>query len=159
MSDKMLKMAGKTADNIARGLLVENDGTLIAERILKNISPTVILPDNELRDTDAHTTVDVQCDCYKYPVNAIYVSTSLDADIDFIVLDGSHINNAGYLSYLSGDYIQFTVPANTGTVTRNYLITSDDLPAIDNVKYLKLRYKAKTAPTKGKIKIEVVHKG
>lgn len=160
MSNMVMKVAGKNSNNAVTGILVENDGTIVSRRMFEDIPTTYIIPANtELRDSSAHTTVSVQCDTYKYPINSIIISTLLDADVEFTLLDGSHISNQGWISRLDGEYVRFTIPANNSNASKIYMITPEDIPEIDYIKFLKFRYQAKSVPTKGTIHVEVVHKG
>ena len=160
MSDKMMKVAGKTSNSTAKGMGVTNDGEVISVRRFENITPTVIVPANtEIRDTNRHATIDVECDLYAHAVNCIIVTTTLDADIDVIVLDGGRLANQGYMYKLDGSRVGFTIPKSVGNASKVYIITSEDIPELDYIKFLKLNYAAKTTPTSGSFKVEVIHKG
>lgn len=156
----MMKVAGKTANDTAKGMGVTSDGEVLSVRRFESIDPTVIVPaDTAIRDTERHTTTSVQCDIYKYPVNSIVFYTTLNAAINVKLLDGSHISNTNYLYHLDGSAVEFEIPANTGNTTKAHIITSEDIPELDYLKYLKLNYAAKTTPTSGVIRVEVIHKG
>lgn len=155
----MMRIAGKKANGTAAGVRVNNDGILNSIRVLDVISPTVILDETALRDTEAIDTTAVECDVYKYPVNSIVIKTSLDAAVNAILQDGSYLANTGYMRKLDGSVIQFDIPAKTGQADNYFIITADDLPEIDYIRFLKLRLQAKDTPTEGTIKIMVVHKG
>ena len=156
----MMKVAGKTSSNTAKGVSVSNDGEVLSVRHFADIAPTVIVvSDTEIRDTNRHVTTDVECDLYKYPINSIIFHTTLDAEIDVLVLDGGRLANENYLYNLDGSRVGFTIPKNTENVTKAYIITSEDIPELDYLKFLKLNYAAKTTPTSGSIKVEVIHKG
>lgn len=153
----MIKFAGKNNSGNATGVHVNNAGDMYVERVLPERDLTYLLEEEELRDTTAGTTMDVQCDAYKYPVNAIVIETSLDAIVNFILLDGAHINSSNWLYNIRNELISFSVPAVSSKHV--FIITDNDIPALDNIKYLKLRYQAASAPTQGNITIKVIHKG
>lgn len=156
----MMKVAGKTSGNTAKGMGVTSSGEVLSVRRFEAVEPTVIVAaDTEIRDTDRHLTTNVECDVYKYPVNSIIFYTTLDAEIDVLLLDGGRLANTSYMYKLDGSRVGFTIPKFTGSAVKPYIITSEDLPELDYIKYLKLNYAAKTLPTSGSIKVEVIHKG
>lgn len=159
MSEYMMKVAGKTVSDTAKGLRVKDDGSVSAVRLLEEIPPTVILDTTEIRNTSAIGTTNVECPVYKYAVNAIVVQTTLNAAVNAILMDGSYLANEGYMRHIDGGIVQFDIPAKTGSATNYYIITADDLPEIDYIRFLKLRLQAKTTPTEGSIRILVMHKG
>lgn len=153
----MFKFAGKNDNGTASAVHVNNNGNMYVERVLPERTLTYLLDGEEVRDSVARTTVDTECDAYKYPVNAIVIETTLDANVNFILLDGAHKNSTNWLYDINNAVISFGIPAVSSK--KVFIITDIDIPAIDSIKFLKLRYNAVTVPTQGTLTIKVIHKG
>lgn len=152
MSD-MLKIAAKDTNGTAKAFLVETDGKTIVSRPWAQ-ERNEIIANVEVRDTTRHSNIGGNViDISQYPINSLRIRSSLDADVTIGLYNDADATSTSYLA--SGDAaVSLVIPANNNYVN---IITPEDLPVLNYLKYLKIHYKAASVPTEGSLTI--VHYG
>ena len=139
MADVM-KIGGKTPSNTVKGVAVNADGKLDTVKTWE--MPIIELFSEELSDTDEHLAQNL--DLSIYPLVSLRIRNRTGATVSVQPLIDLYNNtNGNSLKFINGDAIVFQVPSDN----QYYMITPDDFPWLNYIKYLRLRLKATSTPT------------
>lgn len=152
MSDKMMKIAGKTNDSTVAGVKVTTEGNI--EDVRKwHYEYVNILNAAEIRDTSA-VVVDGG-NVEDYGLISLRVINTLDQPIRIQFYTDS--TRTGGSSTLNVDGKTYTkVVQNVSGVE---ILTANEIPFLNHLRYIKLRVTATTAPTSGNLTIFLCKKG
>ena len=158
MADKMMRMAGRTPNGIAKPLAVNTDGMPIVNKKWA-FKAQALASAMEIRDTTNHYIYeDNSIDISDYPISSLRIRNSMDASVEIRLLYDGNKNQTNWLCDLNDEQNSIVVPAGNNNSTW-YLVTPDDLPFLNYIKYLKLAIKAETAPTTGSITVDYYGRG
>lgn len=148
----LLKVAGRTDNNTVRGVHVTEEGNVCTARAWGTDIHTIVT--TELRDTSAVVTSDNVFDASPYGMISIRVANSHDTDVTLQLYQDTSATSGRWLIDAAGNPISVVVPAGD----RCMIITPEDIPALNYLRYIKFRIAANTAPTSGSITIWVAGK-
>lgn len=155
----LLKIGGKTDNNDAKPFRVDNSGNSFVKREMTTGLVDLIVS-MELRDTSAHDSVNDENTRKAFDnraIKSLRFHSTLDQPVIVTLTDDYHNNDAAYLFRLNNEPIRFTIP-KASSVGKRYIVTSDDIPELDYLRYIKFTFKCDTAPTVGMIKCAAVVK-
>lgn len=153
MADKMMRVAGRTSDGVAKPVLVDTSGSQTVNRkwTIKNNT----MADVEIRDTSSHYAINTNAvDLSEYTISSLRILNALDADVTIFMLYDGNRDNTRWLKDANNYLYEVTIPAGANSW---FIITPNDWDALNYVQYLKLQYSAKTTPTSGSL--QIVHVG
>ena len=151
---KVLKVAGKDPNGAVKAIAVDADGK---DKVTRFWDSTVhVLVDNgQIReDSPVISTASNSLDLSEYGFVSLRVLNSHDAEVSVMLYEDTAPAGDSWMRRLDGSSITFSVPANSLLI----IITPDDIPELNYIKYLKLRISAKTTPTQGSITVEAITK-
>lgn len=151
---KVLKVAGKDPNGAVKAIAVDADGK---EKVTRHWDSTVhaLVDQGQIReDSPVISTASNALDLSEYGFVSLRVSNSHDADVTVMLLQDAAPSGDSWMRRLDGSFITFSIPANSLMT----IITPDDIPELNYIKYLKLRISAKTTPTQGSITVRAITK-
>ena len=136
----IMKIGGQNDSGNAQGFYVTNKGYA---KITRLWSTTVTELFNEtISDTSPKNTIDNVFNCEEYGFISLRFSNS--TDVTFTAIIYSDIGSSTLSNYLrdnSGNPIAFTIPKGQS------ILTPDDLPILNYLRYFKLRVQANDTPS------------
>lgn len=148
MADKMMRIAGRTSDGVAKPFLVDNNGNVGTTRTWEKTWVT-IQENVEIRDTSEHNLT--VFDSSGVPMLSLRILNRLkDSDnngVPVTVRFMTDVNTSnGYgLVDTDGANKSITIQPTNGYV----VITPEDMPLLNYVRYIRLSVKAQSTPTSG----------
>lgn len=139
---KLMPIGGKSTNNTAIPVSVDNNGNINIKRIWQNKKITLMNAES-IRDTSAYTTISTVCDCKQSAMVSLRFYNTLGVPVTINIYNDNSAAGSDYMKDFYGSVLSFTVP---GGYT---IVTPDDLPCLKYIEYLKLRIQATQAPTSG----------
>lgn len=148
MADKMMRIAGRTSGGVAKPFLVDNNGNVGTTRTWEKTWVT-IQENVEIRDTSEHNLT--AFDSSGVPMLSLRILNRLkDSDNNGVpvtvrfLTDVNTINGYGLVDTDAASKSITIQPTN------NYvIITPEDMPLLNYVRYIILSVKAQSTPTSG----------
>ena len=151
---KVLKIAGKDPNGAVKAIAVDADGKEKVTRLWDS-TVHVLVDQGQIReDSPVISTASNSLDLSEYGFVSLRVSNSHDAEIGVMLFQDVAPSGDSWMRRLDGSFITFSIPANSLMT----IITPDDIPELNYIKYLKLRISAKTTPTEGSITVRAITK-
>lgn len=142
MADKMMRIAGRTSGGVAVPMKASSDGDISTTRVWeKEWIP--IETNVEIRDTTSHKcpTIDVS----DIPTYSLRILNRLGTPITLNFLTDVNQTNGYPLVNMDGTRKAVTIQPTAGYI----MITPEDVPLLNYIRYLKLEVIASTAPESG----------
>lgn len=140
---EIMKVGGRKSDGTAAAIGIDSNGNLRIKRVWETQTKNIF--SGTLSDTTAITTVgDKAVNCLEWGMVSLRVYNRLDSDVKILLYYDNDTSGSGWLKNFGGEYVSFTVPADSDVI-----ITPDDIPALNYLRYLKCRINAVTTPTNG----------
>lgn len=148
MADKMMRIAGRTSSGVAKPFLVDNNGNVGTTRTWEKTWVT-IQENVEIRDTSEHNLT--VFDSSGVPMLSLRILNRLkDSDNNGVpvtvrfLTDVNTSNGYGFVD-TDGANKSITIQPTNGYV----VITPEELPLLNYVRYIRLSVKAQSTPTSG----------
>jgi len=150
----VLKIGGKDPSSNVKAVSVDANGRVKSTRYWDSSIHTLIDSAQIRENNPVVSTATDSFDASEYGFVSLRIRNSHDAALSVMFYEDAGISGDTWMTRLDGSYISFTVPANTQRV----IVTPEDVPEINYLKYLKLRVSAKTTPTEGSVTIQAITK-
>jgi hypothetical protein len=148
----MLKVAGNNENGSPRAFLTDDAGRTVTVR--KWTADEIAAVENlQIRTTDASWSNRV--DVSGFSTISLRVSNAHDQPVSLIFGMDVGEDNTVYLKNYGGTNLGFTIPANSGV----RMITPEEFPFLQYLKYVKVRCSCGTAPTSGYLTITIIGRG
>lgn len=145
MADKMMRIAGRTANGTAVPMLADTSGNISTTRVWKRAWVSVIEP-TQVRDTN---NVEGTLDLRDVSMCSLRITNRLGVPVSIRFKTDINTTNGYELVDTDGASIIITVQP-----TNNYvIITPEDLPLLNYVQYLRVVAKASSAPESGGLEV------
>lgn len=148
MADKMMRIAGRTSGGVAKPFLVDNNGNVGTTRTWEKTWVT-IQENVEIRDTSEHNLT--AFDSSGVPMLSLRILNRLkDSDnngVPVTVRFLTDVNTSNGYGFVDTDGANKSItiqPANSYVI-----ITPEDMPLLNYVRYIRLSVKAQSTPTSG----------
>ena len=150
---EIMKVGGKKDGGTAAPIAIDANGYLKIKRVWETQTKTVF--SGTLSDTSAVTTVgDKSVNALEWGMASLRVNNLLNSDVKIMLYWDNNTDGTEWMKNFAGSYNSFTVPADS-----QMIITPDDVPILNYLRYIKLKINAVTAPTNGKtLSVQVVLK-
>jgi hypothetical protein len=142
MADKMMRIAGRTSGGVAVPMLAETDGSIKTKRGWKK--EWVSIEQNvEIRDTTAHKCPAI--DVSDVPTFSLRILNRLGTPITLNFLTDVNQSNGYSLINMDGTKKAVTIQPSNSYI----MITPEDVPLLNYIRYLRLEVTASAAPESG----------
>lgn len=142
MADKMMRIAGRTSGGVAVPMKASSDGDISTTRTWRKEWIT-IEANVEIRDTTAHMCPAI--DVSNIPTFSLRILNRLGTPITLTFMTDVNQSNGYQLMNMDATYKEVTIqPTNEYT-----MITPEDVPLLNYIRYLRLKVTASTAPESG----------
>ena len=148
----MMRIAGKTPSDTAAGIRVNSDGNLVEEKKWK-YAYEKILNAEEIRSTSAVVVTGGNVE--DYGLISLRVYSTLDQPIRIQFYNDTATNGGSSVLNCLNSAWEVIIPADS----KMYIITPDDIPFLNYLRYIKLRVVATATPTTGNVTIYLHKKG
>lgn len=142
MADKMMRIAGRTPSGTAVPMLADANGNIGTIRKWKkewaSIETSV-----EIRDTNAHNCPAV--DVSDVPIFSLRFLNRLDVPVTVSFLTDVNTTNGYGIQNANGERYTITLAPQNGYI----IITPEDMPILNYLRYVRLQVKASSAPSSG----------
>ena len=142
MADKMMRIAGRTSTGVAVPMKASTDGDIATTRTWKREWIT-IESNVEIRDQTAHKCPVI--DVSNIPTFSLRILNRLGTPITLNFLTDVNQTNGYSLLNMDGTSKTVTVQPTNGYI----MITPEDVPLLNYIRYLRLEVIASTAPDSG----------
>ena len=149
MADKMMRIAGRTSGGTAVPMLADANGNIATTRTWKK-EWVSLLAATAVTDANAHdvTAYDVS----GIPMFSLRVCnrTGVDVTLSF----KTDVNTSNGYTLCDADQADYAI--TIASSSRYTIITPEDLPILNYIKYLRIVYKAASTPSSGTLEINMV---
>ncbi len=152
MSDKMMKICGKNPDGNATAIGMDANGNLKIKRVWESVVQKDLFS-GALSDTGAVTTINNALDLAEQGMVSLRFYNTTDSALKVMLYSDMSAATETLLKDINGENFSFTVAADAHTI-----ITPDDLPVLNYLRYLKLKIQPVTEPTTGQLVVRAVTK-
>lgn len=148
MANTMMKIAGKTSDNTAKGVKVNDNGNI--ETVKKWDAEIITLFNDSVSDTTEKRTANV--DLSSYPLVSLRVTNRTGVPVVITPLVDLYNTDNGYsLTDVDGSALSIEFAPNNAYA----VITPSDAQWLNYIKYCRLKIKASETPTASSPKVEI----
>lgn len=148
MADRMMRIAGRTSGGVAKPFLVDNNGNVGTTRTWKKTWVT-IQENVEIRDTSEHNLT--AFDSSGVPMLSLRILNRLkDSDnngVPVTVRFLTDVNTSNGYGLVDTDGASKSITIQS--VNDYVIITPEDMPLLNYVRYIRLSVKAQSTPTSG----------
>lgn len=148
MADKMMRIAGRTSGGVAKPFLVDNNGNVGTTRTWEKTWVT-IQENVEIRDTSEHNLT--AFDSSGVPMLSLRILNRLkDSDnngVPVTVRFLTDVNTSNGYGLVDTDGAGKSITIQS--VNDYVIITPEDMPLLNYVRYIRLSVKAQSTPTSG----------
>lgn len=148
MADKMMRIAGRTSGGVAKPFLVDDNGNVGTTRTWKKTWVT-IQENVEIRDTSEHNLT--AFDSSGVPMLSLRILNRLkDSDnngVPVTVRFLTDVNTSNGYGLVDTDGASKSITIQS--VNDYVIITPEDMPLLNYVRYIRLSVKAQSTPTSG----------
>ena len=148
----LLKMGGKAPDGTAKAVSVDAGGNVNVTRQW-GADVFTVLPATQIRDTNAISTIANAVDVSGYGFVSLRFCNSLGVPVTVMFYGDMNEASDMWMTRPDKSYLSVTIPATDFTI-----LTPEDIPELNYLRYIKLRIAAKEAPTQGSLIVQVVAK-
>ena len=149
MADKMMRIAARTGNGTAIPPLADNNGNIGTTRSWKKEWVT-IQAELEIRDTSGHNLPVIDVDTI--PMYSLRISNRLKVPVTIYFLTDINKTNGYGLNDIDQVRKSITIQPGNGYV----IITPDDAPILNYIRYLRMQVVAQSAPTEGVFEAYIV---
>ena len=142
MSDKMMRICGKNPDGNASAIRVDADGNARIKRIWETAEQTVCElirnSDALVESTGEYVKYSGVLDVSDWGMVSLRIANNLSVPASIHFQSDYTYSSEKLATNIDGDDVTFTVQPNTETI-----VTPDDLPVLNYLRYIKIRLAAK----------------
>lgn len=149
MADKMMRIAGRTSAGVAVPMLADSNGNIGTTRAWKKEWVT-IEQNVEIRDTTTHNCPVI--DVSNIPTFSLRILNRLGTPITLNFLSDVTQSNGYSLHNMDSTSKAVTIQPVQGYI----MITPEDVPLLNYIRYLRIAVKASTAPESGIFEVAMV---
>lgn len=149
MADKMMRIAGRTNGGVAVPMLVDSNGNVSTVRTWKKEWVT-IQSALEIRDTNEHSLDAI--DVSGIPLFSLRILNRLGVPITIKFSTDANTFNGYKLADNNGTPVSITIQYTNDYV----IITPNDLPFLNYIKYLRMTVTAESVPASGTFEAHMV---
>lgn len=142
MADKMMRIAGRTSAGVAVPMLADANGNIGTTRTWKK-EWVALQTTLEIRDTNAHNIP--AFDVSDIPIYSLRIINRLGVPVTITFLTDVNTSNGYGLVDTDNTLKSITVQPNNNYV----IITPDDLPILNYIRYVRMSVKASSVPESG----------
>ena len=148
MADKMMRIAGRTSDGIAKAVLVNSNGAISVDRPWGTVVTKIL--DYAITDDSWHhlDSTGTALDISEYPINSLRIRNTTGKAITIRFQNDLHATDHTYLES-DGQAIEIALPSTSVY----HIYTPQDLPILNYIKYIKIQFKANEVPSSGSLVI------
>lgn len=140
---EIMKVGGRKEDGTAAAIGIDSNGYLKIKRVWETQTKNIFT--GTLSNTTAVTTVSNVVNALEWGMVSLRVNNLLDSAVKIMLYWDNNVDGTEWMKNFNGEYVTFTVPAES-----QMIITPDDLPILNYLRYIKCRINAVTPPTNGK---------
>jgi hypothetical protein len=140
---EIMKVGGRKSDGTAAAIGIDQNGNLRIKRVWETQTKNIFT--GTLSNTTAVTTVSNVVNAIEWGMVSLRVNNLLNSDVKIMLYWDNSADGTEWMKDFNGEYVAFTVPAES-----QMIITPDDLPILNYLRYIKCRINAVTTPTNGK---------
>ena len=140
---EIMKVGGRKEDGTASALGIDANGYLKIKRVWETQTKNIFTGTHS--NTTAVTTVSNVVNALEWGMVSLRVNNLLNSDVKIMLYWDNSADGTEWMKDFNGEYVTFTVPADS-----QMIITPDDLPILNYLRYIKCRINAVTTPTNGK---------
>lgn len=143
MSEKMIRIAGKTSNDTASGIAVTAEGNVKQNHVWDQYAERIV--DVIPTDTTSVTIgIDTPIMLNKYAVTSLRIYNNTGVNVRIRFLHDNVADSALYLRDADGNDVEITIPTSASRVIS---ITPNDFPILNYLNRLKFTYGCTETPT------------
>lgn len=150
MADKMMRVAARTAEGNAVPMSADANGNIGTTRVWKKEWVKITDSAIEIRDTSAHDLPAI--DVSGIPLYSLRISNRLNVPVTLSFKSDINLTNGYSLANPDATIKSITIAPSAHYI----MITPEDLPMLNYIRYLRMYAKAQSAPESGTLEVYMV---